>query len=212
MSGILTEAGNKAPATFIGGASRDLVTTLPVYHRHTYLLRHPTGCTNDRFEGPPEARSRISIFPLSDSVGGQLWPAGHCDNEGRLGPPELTRTGQTRSWRIWSRKDPILRSERNGRLLHGNFCQKMRSECTIFPYAQKCAFLEKSTLPARQFRRPHSSLRAGSDQKVSFVTKVSFLDTFSRSDEWAGLKGHPETRENTRKHQKTRENSIRTPH
>ena len=85
-------------------------------HRHEDWCHTEHTAHIDRFEGPPEARSRVSIFPLSGSVGGQL-RAGHSFvTEGRLAPPELSRTGRTGSWPLWPGKDGFLRSERNGHL------------------------------------------------------------------------------------------------
>ena len=42
----------------------------------------------DRFEPSAEAGSLVSIFPLFLRDRGQLWPAGHSVNRGRLGTPE----------------------------------------------------------------------------------------------------------------------------
>ena len=119
-----------------------------------HALRAPT----DHFEGLSEAKGPVSIFPLSGDGGGQLWPADHLVNWGRLAPPELIKTGRTGSWEVWDVKSLILESERKRRLLHNFIVQKMEPECTIFPYMNYSAFLRKSTCSGIQFRRPHSSL------------------------------------------------------
>ena len=164
------------------------------------------------FEGPAEGKGPILIFPLSD--GGQLAlrPAGHWINQGRLGPPESVKTGRTRSWRIWSRKRRLYGSERKRRLLHNFSVQKMRSECTIFPYGIEVAFLGKSSEKCTQFRPAHSYLWTGNEQKRSKVTKRPLLTVPPQSDEWGRLKGDGKTRKNTRKHGKHRESVFHTPH
>ena len=55
-------------------------------------------------------------------------------NGGRLAPPESVTFGWNRFWELWLPEPSILRSERKRRLLHDFICEKMRSECTIFPY------------------------------------------------------------------------------
>ena len=109
---------------------------------------------SDRFEGPSEASSRVLIFPLFYRGGGRL-RAGHGSVNGcRLGPPESDKTAQTGPWRIRSSESDIPGSERNGRLLHNFFDQKMISECTIFAYTIMGAFLQKSSFRASRSGGP----------------------------------------------------------
>ena len=158
MSGIPGKVDFDPPATFIGGPDLELCgDMLPACH----LVHGVPQCEldeSDRFEGPAEASSLVSIFPLFG--GSQLalrasWPLA---NRGRLGPPELIKTGRTGSWESWPGKELFLGSERKRRLLHGNFFQKMIPECTIFAYIGNSAFLEKSTFSGSQFRPAHSYL------------------------------------------------------
>ena len=115
-------------------------------------------CASDHFEGPPEAGSPVSIFPLLCSSGGRL-KAGHGSvNGGRLAPPELDETGRNGSWQLWLPESSVSISERKRRLLHNFSCRKMRSECTIFPYSIIIAFLGKSSDSGIKIRPAHSSL------------------------------------------------------
>ena len=166
----------------------------------------------DRFEGPTEQGRLILIFPLSGGRVSRLEPADGSVNGCRLGPPESVRTGRNRFPELWLRKTTVLRSERKRRLSHNFSCQKMRPECTIFPYGANRAFLGKSTIPARQFRRPYSSLRPEGVNNGQKVSKGHLLTVPARSDEWGRLNLTGKARENTRKHGKHEERVNESSH
>ena len=114
------------------------------------VVPHPERARSARFDPLPEASSLILIFPLSSSGGGQLRAGHRSVTEGRLAPPESDRMGVTCFWEPGLPETGILRSERNGRLLHGNSDQKMTSECTNFPYASEL----RKTAENRSFPLP----------------------------------------------------------
>ena len=105
-----------------------------------------------------EASSRFLIFPLFDSEEQPADAGCGSVNGGRLAPPESGRIVVTGFWQLWLPETRFLRSERKRRLLHNFPVEKMRSECTIFPYAFWRAFLRKSTDSVIQIRPAHSSL------------------------------------------------------
>ena len=91
----------------------------------------------DRFEGPAEAGSLVLIFPLFDGGGEPAEAGSRSVNGGRLGPPESAKTVRTSFWEPGLQETRIPISERKRRLLHDFIDEKMRSECTIFPYRKR---------------------------------------------------------------------------
>ena len=120
------------PGHFYRGASWD-----PACHAHDTSWTVCTMCTlsvttNDRFEGPTEARGLLLIFPLSGGSGGRLEADHGSVTEGRLAPPELDSSGRNHFLATMWPERRLCQSERKRRLLHTFSGQVLIPECTIF--------------------------------------------------------------------------------